>query len=25
MAYRIVQLPMTLNEAEGQFCCCKPL
>jgi len=25
MAYRMVQLPMTLSDAEGQFCCSKPL
>jgi len=23
MAYRMVQLPMTLSEAEGHFCCFK--
>jgi len=23
MAYRIAQLPMTVNEAEGHFCCFK--
>jgi len=25
MAYRMAQLPMTLTEAEGHFCCFKPL
>jgi len=24
MAYRMAQLPMTLSEAEGYFCCFKP-
>jgi len=23
--YAMAQLPMTLNEAQGQFCCFKPL
>jgi len=25
MAYRMVPLPMTLSDAEGNFCCFKPL
>jgi len=25
MANRMAQLPMTLSEAEGQFCCFKTL
>jgi len=25
MAYRMAQLPMTLSEAEGHFCCFEPL
>jgi len=25
MAYRMVQLPMTLSDAEGHFCCFKSL
>jgi len=25
MAYRMAQLPMTVSEAEGYFCCFKPL
>jgi len=25
MAYSVAQLPMTLNSAEGHFCCFKPL
>jgi len=25
MAHRMVRLPMTLTEAEGHFCCFKPL
>jgi len=25
MAYRMARLPVTLSEAEGHFCCFKPL
>jgi len=25
MAYRMAQLPVTLSEAEGHFCCFKSL
>jgi len=25
MAYQMAGLPMTLSEAEGHFCCFKPL
>jgi len=25
MEYRMAQLPMTWSEAEGHFCCFKPL
>jgi len=25
MACQMVQLPMTLSEAKGHFCCVKPL
>jgi len=24
MAYRMVPMPMTLSDLEGQFCCLKP-